>query len=325
MISTPSPPALPDPIATANAQAAANKTTATTQQELNSTNQVTPQGSLNYTQSGTWADGTPQFTATQTLSPSEQNLFNLGQQTETNLGQLGVDQSSKVQNILNTPFDLNGAINNQQANISTSLLDPVWNQRQSSLQTQLANQGITEGSDAYTNAMRDFNNQRNDAYNSALLADRGQAEQEALTNRNQPLNEISALLSGSQVQQPSFTNTPSSAVATTPVASDVYNSAALQQQNYNSQLANSSAMMGGLFGLGSSLGSMGIYKFSDENLKEDIKEVGETEGGLPIFTYKYKGDPTTHMGVIAQDVEKVLPEAVRKFGKYRAVDYAQVR
>lgn len=325
MVSTPAPPAPPDPVATANAQAAANKTTATTQQELNSTNQVTPQGNLTYSQSGTWADGTPQFTATQTLSPQEQQLFDLGNQTQKTLGQIGVDQSSKVQNILNTPFDLNAATGTQQANISKTLLDPVWNQRQSSLQTQLANEGITQGSDAYTNAMRDFGMQRDNAYNSALLADRGQATSEALTQRDQPLNEISSLLSGSQVSQPSFTNTPSSAVATTPLASDVYNSAALLQQNYNSQLQNSSAMMGGLFGLGSSLGSMGIYKFSDENLKEDIKEVGETDKGLPIYTFRYNGDDAKQMGVMAQDVEKVMPEAVRKFGKYKAVDYAQVQ
>mgnify|MGYP001553907273 CR=1 FL=1 len=324
MVSTPSPPAPPDPIATANAQAAANKTTAITQNELNATNQVTPSGSLNYTQSGTWADGTPQLTATQTLSPAEQNIYNLGEQTKTNLGTIGSEQSQKVGDLLNTPFDLNAATGTQQADISKTLLDPVWNQRQSSLETQLANQGITQGSDAYTNAMRDFSSQRDNSYNSALLADRGQATTEALAQRNQPLNEISALLSGSQVSQPSFTNTPSAAVAQTPLSSDVYNRAALANQNYNTQLQNNSAMMGGLFGLGGSLGSMGIYKFSDERLKEDIKEVGETDGGLPVYTYRYKGDETPQMGVMAQDVEKVIPDAVRKFGKFKAVDYSQV-
>jgi hypothetical protein len=53
---------------------------------LNNVNQVTPYGNLNYTQSGKWEDGTPQFTATQTLSPEQQKLFNLGTQTQANLG-----------------------------------------------------------------------------------------------------------------------------------------------------------------------------------------------------------------------------------------------
>lgn len=324
MITTPQPPAPPDPVATANAQAADNKTTAITQNELNSTNQVTPYGSLTYNQSGTFADGTPQFTATTSLSPSEQNLFNLGQTTQGTLGQIGVDESAKVQNVLNTPFDLNAATGTQQADISKTLLDPVWNQRQASLETQLANQGVSQGSDAYTNAMRDFNSQRDSSYNSALLADRGQATTEALTQRDQPLNEISALMAGSQVQQPSFTNTPSAAVAQTPLSSDVYNSAALGEQNYQSQVSSSNAMMGGLFGLGGTLGGMGIYKYSDKRLKADIEEVGETKKGLPIYTYRYKGRPGKEMGVMAQDVEKVMPDAVRKVGKYKAVDYGQV-
>jgi hypothetical protein len=36
---------------------------------------------------------------------------------------------------------------------------------------------------------------------------------EILAERNQPLNEISALMSGSQVAQPTFTNTPQTQVA----------------------------------------------------------------------------------------------------------------
>ncbi len=246
---SPSPPQPPDPVATAKAQGQMNKDTAIAQAGLNSTNQVTPYGNLTYSETGKWSDGTPQFTATTSLSPDEQQLFNLGTQTQKTLGQIGVDQSAKVANILNTPFDLNKSINTQQSDISRSLLDPVWQQREASLRTQLANQGITEGSDAYTNAMRDFGMQRDNAYNSALLADRGQAASEALTQRNQPLNEISALMGGSQVQQPNFTNTPSESIAPPNYEGDVAQNFAGQMQGYNAQVANNSAMMGGLFGL----------------------------------------------------------------------------
>jgi len=71
----PSAPPAPDPAATARAQATANRETAVTQFGLNAVNQYTPYGNLEYAQAGTWADGTPRFTATQTLSPAEQEAL----------------------------------------------------------------------------------------------------------------------------------------------------------------------------------------------------------------------------------------------------------
>ena len=267
-MSQPSVPTPPDPAATAAAQTATNKATAVTQYGLNATNQVTPYGNLTYSQIGTWDDGTPRFQAATTLSPEQQNLYNLGTQTQANLGQIGVDQSSKVRDILNTPFDLNSSINTQQSDIQRSLLDPVWNQRSQQLQTDLINKGIMPGSEAYTNAQRDFGMQRDNAYNSALLASRSQAEQEALTNRNQPLNEISALLSGSQVQQPNFTGTPQPSVAPTDYAGIVNNNYQGQMAAYNSQMANNAALYGALGSMGGSAlglwgyGGMKMPKFS---------------------------------------------------------------
>jgi len=63
--------------------------------------------------------------------------------------------------------------------------------------------------------------------------------------------------------------------------------------------------------------------FSDARLKEDIKRVGTAKNGLPIYTFKYKGDDTeqTHTGYMAQDVEKIHPEAVGESHGYKTVDY----
>jgi hypothetical protein len=49
---------------------------------------------------------------------------------------------------------------------------------------------------------------------------------------------------------------------------------------------------------------------SDRRAKEDIRRVGQTDNGLPIYVYRYKGGDTFHMGVMAQEVEAVQPEAV---------------
>jgi hypothetical protein len=185
-----------------------------------------------------------------TLSPEQQNLYNLGTQTQSNLGNIGVEQSAKVRSILNTPFDLNSSINNQQVDINRKLLDPTWLQRESALENKLYNQGVTPGTEAYTNAQRDFGMQRDNAYNSALLASRGQASTEALAQRNQPLNEIASLLSNSQVQQPNFTNTPQTTVAPTDYLGAVNMQQSALNNQYNTQVGANNAIWGALGGLG---------------------------------------------------------------------------
>ena len=49
---------------------------------------------------------------------------------------------------------------------------------------------------------------------------------------------------------------------------------------------------------------------SDMRLKTDIVRVGETESGLPLYTFRYIGGTTVYRGVMAQDVLTVRPEAV---------------
>jgi len=65
--------------------------------------------------------------------------------------------------------------------------------------------------------------------------------------------------------------------------------------------------------------------FSDKRLKEDIKKVGKTDAGLPIYTYKMKGSPKTQMGVMAQDVEKKQPDALAILsGGWKGVRYDKI-
>ena len=63
--------------------------------------------------------------------------------------------------------------------------------------------------------------------------------------------------------------------------------------------------------------------FSDRRLKEDVHEVGKTNDGQPIYAFKYKGEPRTQLGLMAQDVEKVKPEAVGEVGGFKTVDYGK--
>jgi hypothetical protein len=80
------------------------------------------------------------------------------------------------------------------------------------------------------------------------------------------------------------------------------------------------------FGSGAGYGNMDLGEnLSDERLKTNSVRVGYTDDGIPIYRYRMKGGGHTQMGVMAQDVEKVNPGAVRKHTSgYKMVDYEQV-
>lgn len=50
--------------------------------------------------------------------------------------------------------------------------------------------------------------------------------------------------------------------------------------------------------------------FSDVRLKEDIRRVGTTAHGLPLYHFRYRGQAGVYEGVMAQDVLGVMAEAV---------------
>lgn len=247
---TPQAPAAPDPVKTAQAQGAANKDTAVAQYGLNATNQVTPNGSLSYKQIGTWEDGTPRFEATTALSGQQQSLYDKGNVTQNNLADIGNQQSSRIGALLNTPVNLNTATENKIDQLGAARLDPRFAREGAALENNLVNRGIRPGSKAYETMHTQFDQGKNDAYNQLYLTGRGQGAQEALTERNQPINEISALLSNSQVSQPNFTSTPSPGVAPTDVIGAQQQSLNQQNVGYNAQLQQNQALMSGLFGLG---------------------------------------------------------------------------
>lgn len=64
-----------------------------------------------------------------------------------------------------------------------------------------------------------------------------------------------------------------------------------------------------------------VGMFSDRKAKTDIQKL--TDGDIPLYAYRYKGDPKSYpkvVGPMAQDIEKKVPSAVKKVGKHRVVD-----
>lgn len=217
MVSTPKAPKAPDPTQTAAAQTATNVDTAIANAGLSHTNQYTPDGSLEYKVTGyqTMKDQNgksyqlPTYSAYQSYSPENQAIYDQTQQTQLGLARLASDQTGKISGILGTNIDLSaGNVDKYVNDHWRSGFDNQWDRDQASLEQSLADKGIAMGSEAYDNAMRDFSTRKQAASDQYLGDMYSNAQNSILTERNQPLNEISALMSGSQVHQPNYVNTP---------------------------------------------------------------------------------------------------------------------
>lgn len=250
-------PKAPDPMQTAQAQMGLNRETAITQQELNMVNQSGPWGSVSYNQTGTSASGTPQYSQTTSLSPSQQRIFNQSQAAQGNLADLAKTQSAQLQQTMKNPFSFNNQdAENWAYDLGASRLDPRMAQQQEALQTRLANQGVAPGSRAWEASMSQQGQNENDAYNQLMLQGRGQAFNEALTTYNNPMNTMTALLSNSQVQAPGQTM---GATPQTSLAGADYTG--MVNSNYQQRVQQHQGMMGGLGGLfGMAMGPQGFMR-----------------------------------------------------------------
>ena len=72
-------------------------------------------------------------------------------------------------------------------------------------------------------------------------------------------------------------------------------------------------------------GGCGCGQRSDIRLKRDIAQVGELDSGINLYRYRYLWSDTIYVGVMAQEVAAVKPEAVlRGADGYLRVDYARL-
>jgi hypothetical protein len=97
------------------------------------------------------------------------------------------------------------------------------------------------------------------------------------------------------------------------------------QSKYASDVATRNANTQAAASTAAAIG-MAALTFSDKRVKKDIEKIGKTDGGLPIYTFKYKGEDKTQMGVMAQDVEKKQPKAVATAPSgIKMVNYSKIK
>jgi hypothetical protein len=198
--------------------------------------------------------------------------------------------------------------------------------RQQAIQEMLARAGLVNQAQAqdfeqmlargqFGNAAQQQNIQNRFSNAGLANAARGQGIQEMLNLRQAPLNELMALLGGTQVAPMQFQGGGQANWAPT----NIYGAA---QDQYNAQVAQANARRAqGANALGAGLQLFGM--FSDRRLKSDIKRIGELASGLPVYSYTIFGEP--QIGVMADEAERLFPEAVHTHvSGFKMVDYARI-
>lgn len=276
--------------------------------------------------------GQDRWTQTTTLSPEQQRLYDLTTRGQTTYGETANSLLDSVKGQLSQPVNVDWAAERDRALAAQmGRINPSIAQAEEGLRSRLLNSGLTPGSEGWEREFRTFQQGRNDALLAADLNAGntvGQAISQQAALRSMPLNEVSALLSGSQVQVPQAGQAAPVNVAPTDVVGAYNTQYQGQLANWNAQNQANNSTMGGLFGLAGSLGGAalkyGPALISDARLKDNIRRIGTADNGLPIYSFQYKGDDTPRMGLMAQDVLHVKPDAVVMMPNgFMAVDYGK--
>lgn len=188
----------------------------------------------------------PQYESRIELNDQQQATLDENQAAQFNLGALANERSDFLRDYLPTTEAATDSIDRKLYDLGAKRLDPRFEREQDSLRTRLANQGITAGSEAWQREMDQFGQTKNDAYNQLVLNGRGQAANEV----NMPINQITALLSGSQVQNPNVQMQQPASIPTTDNAGIINNNYQQQMNAWQQKNAQKQSLMGGLFGLG---------------------------------------------------------------------------
>lgn len=216
-----------------------------------------------------------QPTITQTLSPEQQKLLDQQNTIKGLLGNLGIQGADALRGVVGKNLNMGGlpgmpgsadATRNKVYDAMMSRIGEDDARRRDDLNSNMVAAGHRLGSKAYDDQTNLANRQYNDARQQAVLASgqeaqrdfgmdmqrRTQALSEMLTERQTPLNEINALMSGSQVSNPfampgagGINAQPAPLMGAIGAAGD-YNT-----DLYNAQAAQAGGVNQGLFGLGS--------------------------------------------------------------------------
>ena len=289
-----------------------------------------------------------QATITQQFSPEQQRIFDLSNQAKIGLGEVAGQGTEALKGVVGRPIDFSGAppqagqsedVRKRVLEAMMSRVNEDYGRKSDDMNSNLIAAGLRPGSKAYDDQMALLARTRTDANTQAELAAqqamssqfgldtqaRKDAIAEMLMQRQVPLNEITALMSGSQVNNPFAmpTYAQNAQVGAAPVYGATADAANYASDLYNVRAQQAGNLQSGLFGLGGAALMGGGMAMSDRRLKTNIQRVGNHYLGIGIYEYDIAG--RHERGVMADELLTVKPNAVLMHpdGYYR-VDYAQI-
>ena len=273
-------------------------------------------------ENGNWVETTA-------YSPELQGLFN------QRIGMMGEDVP-----LLDQPTDESFGTEGSKLERSTfdrakNLMNPGFEQEQKAMTTQLSNQGIPMGSEAYNTELDNFSRRKREAVTNAALGAVGAGRQEQgrlfgqatssreqgyrqnISRRQQLYNELASLMGTAQIGKP----------AELDVMGPFTQQYQGQINSVNAANANSAQRNAQTTGAVGSIATMLMSMFSDFRLKKDIEPIGRMSSGLPLYKFRYLWDKPhdpLHTGVMARETMELFPEAVGEMYGYLTVDYSRI-
>lgn len=189
---------------------------------------------------------------------------------------------------------------------ATRLLNDAYNRQYQNTDEALINRGIQTGTKQYNQVMGDLQNNQlgalSDIANQAIFAGQDYTSGQ--------IGNVNALTGARDVY----------ALSGMGGSNNAYDNS-YEARQYGHQARTNA--MGNLLNAGASIGAAALL--SDERLKENLEPVGKLDNGLTVYIGNYKEetglDTRPQLFLIAQEVEKVKPEAVKEINGYLAVDY----
>lgn len=273
----PDQPPAPDYTAAAEATAAGNLEMAGYSTQANRPDMFNPWGSSTWTNETDEAGNPINWANTVNLSPEQQALFDQQQKTDLLQGDLAYQGLQNTGDMFSTPYktglDEIGSYDDKRSGIVDAMMARTSedvSEGRDQKRSQLVAQGIPVGSPAFQKEMKMFDRRLTDANQQAEIyatdqistmmgddrATRNQTVQEALLERQTPLNELNALRSGASVQNPSF----DSFSQQQQILGPDYLSATTAQGNWdlagwNADVAQNNMIVGGIFDVGAAAAS----------------------------------------------------------------------
>lgn len=328
------------------------------QTQANRPNQYTPWGSSEWSQ-----DAQGEWTQNIALDPAAQAALDAQQGMQQGRSELANEQIGRSREALNDPFNWGGMPEMGESVSSEydprfadtmydrqmSLAEPQMADARESMEVQLRNQGLQPGTEAYDRAMNNLNTnqgeqmsrmrqdslamgsqEQNNQFNRDLQGSsyqnqlRQQAIAEEAQRRGMSINEMNALISGQQVQNP---NMPQFSQATKADTTNYMGAAQnIGQNNQFNAGQNAQAWQTGL-----NFASSMMPPKSDKRLKTNIRKIGEMPSGVGIYRWDWNevgkrvAGTFNNVGVMAQELMEKIPEAVSIADDgYYQVDYTKV-